>query len=471
MHRMNAPLFDAVRKYARQKHLSFHMPVHGGGSALPPDVAGALGSFDVTELDATDNLACPDGCILEAHRAAAGAFGCEFAHYMVGGSTSSIQAMLLATCRRGDTLIVDRCAHASVINACVMYGIMPVFAERDTLDDFDVAAPVSPGSIARAAAENPHAKAVLITTPTYYGICSDVAAIARLTHDAGMLLLADCAHGSHFAFCDSFPQPPVRQGADLCAMSLHKTLGALTQTSVLLGSGNRFDKARLKAAINMVQTSSPSYMMLCVADFIRADLAERGNALLSLAAVRSEAVASAIQAQTLCRCLPRQGGMHDPLRLVINFSAYGISGYEAARILRESHRMEVEMSDRHNIVCIVGPYATQGELQSLQEAVIAIALALDKPCLQRAASLPLPVIEMRMNPAGAFCADSELLPVGQCRGRISAANIAAFPPGVPVIVCGCEITAESLDYLTAFTADGGRVSGMSQTDRIAVVKA
>lgn len=271
---MKAPLWETIKKYSLQGYTSFHMPVHGGGRALPAELAGSA-ALDVTELDATDNLANPKGCIKKAHFEAAKAFGCEFAHYMVGGSTSGIHAMFLGTCKRGDTVLVDRCAHMSVLNACAMYDLKPAFIERDVLPIFSIAAPLKSEQVTAAIKKTPHAKAVLITSPTYYGVCSDIASIAEAVHRAGMLLLVDSAHGSHFAFCDSFPATPIQAGADLCTMSLHKTLGALTQTAILLGNGGSFDKTRLKMAINMVQTSSPSYLLMSVADYVLSDMQKK----------------------------------------------------------------------------------------------------------------------------------------------------------------------------------------------------
>ena len=233
-------LYNTIAGFARSS-ISFHMPVHGGGMLFDPQVREMFLQLDLTEVGRDRQPRPSDGPYrTDTSKYGARLFGADNAHLLVGGSSAGLHAMLLACLRRGDTVLVDRCVHQSVLNACTLYGFQPVFFRTDTVRRlFDSGRGGAQQPAAHCAEENPHAKAVLITTPTYYGICSDVAAIADIAHWHNMALLADCAHGPHFAFCDKLPNIPTEDGADLCVLSLHKTLGAPTQTALLLHKTER----------------------------------------------------------------------------------------------------------------------------------------------------------------------------------------------------------------------------------------
>lgn len=450
-------LYNTIAGFAREQRISFHMPVHGGGMLFDPQVREMFLQLDLTELDATDNLAHPTGPIAQTHQNMARLFGADNAHLLVGGSSAGLHAMLLACLRRGDTVLVDRCVHQSVLNACTLYGFQPVFFERTLLDGFSIPGEVELSSLRHTAEENPHAKAVLITTPTYYGICSDVAAIADIAHRHNMALLADCAHGPHFTFCDKLPNIPTEDGADLCVLSLHKTLGAPTQTALLLHKTERVSFPRVKACINMVHTTSPSYLLLCAADLVCAKMAAEGDALFSRAVKLTKFIKDVLEQDTNLRCLPDGG---DLTRLVVNVSAYALSGYAAADMLDKKYGIDVEMADLYNIVCIIGPLTAQADADALVCALRCVVAEAGPARGTQPVLPPLPQIWMVQDMNAAFFSDTVCIPLSDSIGRVSAATVSVYPPGIPCLVPGAQITAKALCYLEAVRTAGGAVTGL-----------
>lgn len=457
-------LYNAISGFVRQGRTSFHMPVHGGGK-LYGEAAGEFLSLDVTELPETDNLACPSGAIAQMHENMARLFSADHAHVLVGGSSAGIHAMLLACLRRGDALLVDRSVHQSVLNACALYGFVPVFFERDMLPGYSIPGHINFDSLHRAMQDTPHAKAILVTTPTYYGICEDVRALAELAHNQHIPLLADCAHGPHFSFSPQLPNVATADGADLCALSLHKTLGAPTQTALLLHRSDIVDYARVKSCVNMIHTTSPSYLLMCAADLVCAKMAHEGEALFARAARLVQTVRAQLEQDTLLRCLPNG----DTTRLVVNVSAYALTGYDVAQQLADTYAIDVEMADPHNIVCIFGPLTTEKEANALSSALCAIAGYANSAAAGAEAPPLLPPIRLASPPADAFSAPSEHVPLAESVGRICAATVSTYPPGVPCLIPGARITDEAAAYLRATLRSGGTVTGLEDKS-VAVLK-
>lgn len=449
-------LFNTVSGFAQKDRISFHMPVHSGGK-LYGNAAENILRLDTTELDATDNLAAPKSAIKKAHTNMARLFGADNAHMLVGGSSAGIHAMLLSCLRRGDTVLVDRCAHQSVINACVLYGFIPVFFEREYLDKFCIAGSISIGNLSRTIDANPHAKAVLITTPTYYGVCSDTAAITQLAHSHNMPLLADCAHGSHFAFSDALPNTAVADGADLCTVSLHKTLGAPTQSALLLHRFETIPFERVKTCINMIHTTSPSYMLMCASDLACAKMAAHGNEMFAHAISLTKYIKHALEHGSRLRCLPEGG---DLTRLVVNFGAYALSGYKAAALLADNYKIDVEMADAHNIVCIIGPLASKPDADALINALCAIGSAAEAQSTAVPFGAPPKIVQVHPPDDAFFSSHTYAAALGESAGKICAASVSVYPPGAVCLTPGALITQDAVQYIQNTLSQGGTVIGL-----------
>ncbi|NJL41391.1 MAG: aminotransferase class I/II-fold pyridoxal phosphate-dependent enzyme, partial [Leptolyngbyaceae cyanobacterium SM1_4_3] len=284
MDQTELPLVSALAAAANRSDAAFHTPGHKRGQSAPPALLKLLGRSafraDLPELPELDNLFAPEGAIAQAQLLAADAFGAEQTWFLANGSTCGLEAAILAACNPGDKLILPRNLHQSAIAALILSGAVPVFVLPEYDADWDLAHPPKPEAIAQALRDHPDAKAVLIVSPTYHGVCADVGSIARLTDAANLPLIVDEAHGAHFAFHPDLPAPALAEGADLVVQSTHKTLSALTQAAMLHVQGKRIDRARLAASLRLVQSTSPNYLLLASLDAARQQMALEGKELL-----------------------------------------------------------------------------------------------------------------------------------------------------------------------------------------------
>ena len=274
-------LVDALRKHLNNRVVRFDVPGHKGGRGNKEfrDFIGEEAmKMDVNSMKPLDNLCHPTSVIREAQDIAAKAFGAKEAYFMVSGTTGSVQAMIMSTCKAGDKLIMPRNVHRSAINALVICGATPVYINPGLNKKLGISLGMSVSDVKKAIKENPDAKAILVNNPTYYGICSDLKSIVKLAHENNMLVLVDEAHGAHFYFGDNMPISAMAAGADMAAISMHKTGGSLTQSSILL-SGERINADYVRQIINLTQTTSSSYLLLTSLDAARKNLSINGKAL------------------------------------------------------------------------------------------------------------------------------------------------------------------------------------------------
>lgn len=460
-----AALYNRIKSFSEKKRISFHMPVHMSGALYGDEFCRSVMDFDLTELDATDNLAAPSDVIKVTHENMATLFGADNAHILVGGSSGGIHGMLLSCLCRGDKIIVDRCAHISVINACMLYGFVPIFADREIDNDFMIPKSLSEKALCHVIKMHPEAKAVLVTNPTYYGICSPIESLAKIAHENGMAFLVDAAHGSHFAFSDKLPPIPTECGADMCVLSLHKTLGAPTQTALLLHKSDMVGFDKVKKCINMVHTTSPSYIFMCAADKVCEMMAADGEKYVQNM-IDMTMLAKDKLKNTACRFLHQQNG--DISRLVINFSAYNISGYEVSDILGNKYGIDVEMADFYNVVCITGPMTSENDIDSLARAIEEIVFGAEKGgCKPKNINIvPFNVVK---NPCDVFASESEYVPVCDAKGRVCASIVSVYPPGVACLVPGAEISEDIIEYIKNAQSAAASVTGLCD-GKILVVK-
>ena len=274
-----APIYEALEEFRQNRIVPFDVPGHKRGRGNPELVA-LLGQqcvgIDVNSMKPLDNLCHPVSVICEAEEMAAEAFGAAYAFLMVGGTTSSVQSMVLSVCKKGDKIILPRNVHRSVINALVLCGAIPIYVNPDMDAKLGIALGMRVSQVERTIGENPDAVAVLVNNPTYYGICSDLRSIVKLAHGHGMKVLVDEAHGTHFYFGDSMPLSAMAAGADMAAVSMHKSGGSLTQSSFLL-TGISMNPGHVRQIINLTKTTSASYLLLASLDISRRNLALRGK--------------------------------------------------------------------------------------------------------------------------------------------------------------------------------------------------
>ena len=329
----STPLYDALRAFAAQRPLRMHMPGHKGKSLPAPELA-AIAAIDFTELPPTGDLFSGGGAIGAAEALWAKVFHMASCLFLTGGSTQGVHAALALACKPGETVLLDRGSHRSAYNALALLDLKPVYLERPWLASEGITGPISPSSVAQALEEHPEAKTLCITSPTYYGVLSDLPALAELMHRRGGVLVVDGAHGAHLPFLGN----DHLSAADLVVTSAHKTLPALGQSALLL-AGERFPHAGLRRAASLYGSSSPSYPMMACLDLCRAWMEEEGAAAYR---------AAARQVAALRRDYPSVSGPAlDPARLVLRAP----DGF-AAQAALEGMGVWPEMADAGHVVFI-----------------------------------------------------------------------------------------------------------------------
>lgn len=449
-----APLYDALCLHTGEAAARLHVPGHRQGAALPAALKGrdgrALYELDLTELPGLDDLHRPIGAIAGAESLAARAFGAWRTFFLVNGSTAGIHALLTAL--GGKKVLAPRDAHRSVIGGLVLSGAEPVYVWPGIVPGFGIPAGFDTARYDQALAEHPDAAAVLAVYPNYYGVAGDLAGLARLCRDAGKPLLVDEAHGAHLRFHEGLPADAMTAGADASVQSTHKFGGSLTQSSMLHLAGPGYEKA-VAGALSLLQTTSPSYILMASLDLARRQMALEGEKLLQRALDLARYLRGRLEkikgiAVLADRDLPR-GQSPDNTKLVISFRNLRLTGYQAAEILTKRHRVFVEMADRDNLVACVTIGATREDCDSLAAALKELARregagGNDGPPPELPAAA-----RQAMLPRAAWYAASEAVPLAEAAGRISAETAAVHPPGIPVLIPGEEITGDVLDYLEA----------------------
>jgi arginine decarboxylase len=475
------PLVDALKAHAARTHAAFYTPGHKRGQGISPRLADLLGEAvfraDLTELSELDNLFAPQGVIQQAQQLAAEAFGASQTWFIVNGSTCGIEAAILATCGMGDKIILPRNVHSSVVAGLILSGAIPIFVNPEYDLVLDIAHSITPASVQAALEQHPDAKAVMIVYPTYYGVCGDVKAIASLVHQYNIPLLVDEAHGAHFAFHPQLPIPALTAGADLSVQSIHKTLGAMTQASMLHVRGNRVDSDRLNKALQLVQSTSPSYILLASLDAARQQMALHGFELMSRTlqlADEARTRISQIPGLSILEISPSSPPLPlppssfvalDKTRLTVTVSGLGLTGFEAEEILDEL-AVTAEFATLQNLTFIISLGNTAKDIEQLVQGFITLAnhrIKKEKTDLKLSKLVWDDLITMgnsvRMSPREAFFAESETLPIQETTERICAEIVCPYPPGIPVLMPGEVISQTDVEYLQQIQLIGGFISG------------
>lgn len=434
---------------------SFAMPGHKGGRGFSEEFKNKIAKIDVTELADTENLYSPRSLLVSARERLAKVYGSERSFFLTGGSTMGVHIMMHGTLSDGK-LLVNRNCHRSVINCAALSGHRLKFLPYDT--DKKLLCPLPPTAemVEDAIKADGAIDAVMITSPDYYGHMADVSGIARVCHAHNIPLLVDEAHGAHLA---AFDRGAIKDGADMAVSSAHKTLNALNQAAYLHVKSDLIDKEIVAAILPMVGTSSPSYPIVASAELALDCL---GSKWKDLAEYIDEKRAK-LKKET--KVLFAEGET-DRTRIVLGLKNYKITGYEMEKLLRERYNIDVEMSDRFNVVAIATPTNTMEEIDTLFAAAKEILGSIE-PADSIDFSLPPPPLE-RMTAREAFFAKGERLPLDRASGRVSKSNITAYPPGTAIVAIGEEFTKENIEYITALKRLGAEIEGMENGEAMVV---
>lgn len=463
--RFEAPLFAALRAHAGKGAVNFHVPWHKQGRGLPAELAsldgGALFALDLTELAGLDDLHNPRGVIAHAQELAARTYGAARSFFLVNGTTVGIHALLMALGEQR-TVIVPRHAHRAVLGGLILSGADPEYLMPGIIEEFGIAGGIGAGQVRQALTACTAAAAVLAVRPSYYGLAEELAGLVQAAHDAGKPLLVDEAHGAHLRFHRRLPQDAMAAGADAAVQSVHKMGGSLTQSSWLhLGRGALLSPDAVAVALNILQTTSPSYLLLASLDLARLWLDLAGADLLEstwqMASETRKQLTAVSGLQVLSEeHLAGSGCSLDPTKLVVSVSGLGLTGYQAAALLAERYNIYVEMADLINVVVFFSSANTRADCDTLVRALQDMARRERRPTAggtQAPASawprLPLAAPVKRMRPRDAWFAATQRISPVHARGRISAEMVAVSPPGIPVLCPGEEITPVVQEYLEA----------------------
>ena len=473
------PILEALGDVKKQRIVPFDVPGHKRGRGSP-ELTAFLGekclSVDVNSMKQLDNLCHPVSVISEAEALAAEAFGAHHAFFMVGGTTSAVQAMILSVCKKGDKLILPRNVHTSVISALILCGAKPVYINPQTDKKLGISLGMSLGDVERAIRDNPDAKAVLVNNPTYYGICSDLKTITALAHRHGIKVLADEAHGTHFYFGDDMPVPAMAAGADMAAVSMHKSGGSLTQSSILL-MGEHMNAHYVRQVINLTQTTSGSYLLLTSLDISRKNLALNGKnifkTVMDMAQYARDEINRIGDYYAYSKELINGNTIFDfdATKLSVHTLGIGLAGIEVYEILRDEYDIQVEFGDIGNFLAYISVGDTNKNIERLVSALSDIRRLYKK---DSAGMLDTEYISptVVMTPQAAFYADKKSLPLENCLGEVCAENVMSYPPGIPILSPGERVTPKIIDYINYAKEKGCFLTGTEDltVSRLNVVK-
>jgi arginine decarboxylase len=466
----DTPYLDALRAYAARDPGRFHVPGHKGGAGADPGLLEALGErpfgLDIPALTYGIDVGDEPTPFRAAQELAAEAWGAKRTWWLINGASQGNHVALLTLGHRGHCVVTQRNAHSSTIDALIMSGLRPTFVSPELDPELHIAHCMTPDALDRALTETPDAVGATVVSPTYFGAVADVAGLAEVAHSHGVPLVVDEAWGAHLAFHEDLPASALSRGADLVISSIHKVVGSLTQSAIIhLGNGDLIEEQVVDRCVTLVESTSPSALLMASLDATRGrELV--GETLTALARTR-DAIREIPGLDVLDERLAGAPGVfdYDPLRLAIDVRGTRMSGYELARRLREEHDVLMELAGENVMVAVYGmgedATAASERLLAGLRGVIESRSEDERDASAVQFSAPPPWGELVMTPREAFLGPQEVVAARDAVGRVAAESLAAYPPGIPNVLPGERLTAETLDYIEQTIAHGGSLRGAS----------
>ncbi|EAZ92540.1 aminotransferase class I/II-fold pyridoxal phosphate-dependent enzyme [Crocosphaera chwakensis] len=468
------PLIDALITLKNKPDAAFYVPGHKRGQGVSDRLLSLLGKTvfqaDLPELPELGNLFAPDEAIKQAQLLASEAFGADRSWFLVNGSTCGVIAAIVATCRPGDKIIVPRNAHQSVIMGLIISGAVPIFLNPEYDASWDLPLSITPSALEAALRENSNVKAVFLVYPTYHGVCGDIQTFAAITHRYNIPLLVDEAHGAHFRFHQALPPSALSMGADLSVQSTHKVLSAMTQASMLHIQGDRINTQSISQALQLVESTSPSYLLLASLDGARQQIALHGERLLTQTIELSKLAVEKINKidnLSVLELTEKRPGFHDLdiTRLTVNVTGLGITGLEVDDIFREKLEVTAELPMLSHLAFIISIGNTKEDINKLIDAFKTLNNYFCSSSNWLFSSSPhlLNPSPLKLSPRDAFFAPKQTVKIEQSIGKISGELICPYPPGIPILMPGEIITSEAIAYLIKIQELGGMISGCTDS--------
>jgi arginine/lysine/ornithine decarboxylase len=452
----HAPLYDALIAYAKRDDVvPFDVPGHKLGKGIPKrfkdDVGEMIFKMDVNSMKELDSLSNPINVIKESEALAADFFQADHAFFLVNGSTSGVQNMILSSVNDGDKIILPRNIHKSAFNGLIINGAHPIYMEPliDEASGISMGVPLE--TVKQTINAHPDAKAILLLHPTYFGYTSRLKEIIDYAHSYDMAVLVDQSHGSHFSLHDAFPKSAMTFGADMATISMHKTGGSLTQSSILLHKNGIVPYSKIRTTVNLQQTSSASYLLLASLDIARHHLAHNGNRLftemIALAEYAKKEL-NALEGITIVGNDRLDGDSmhtHDITKLVIDVSAYGVTGFHVYDYFKKTYNIQLELGETHIVLAVISLGDTRDSINKLIAAFTDFTQthAVKKKITIK--TIPITIPDMVYTPRIAFFKPSMLMKLEQSVGMIAADSIMVYPPGIPLVVPGEKISQDTIN--------------------------
>ncbi|HZK43105.1 MAG TPA: aminotransferase class I/II-fold pyridoxal phosphate-dependent enzyme [Syntrophomonadaceae bacterium] len=458
------PIYTALLAYVEENNIRLHMPGHIGNPNNIVEELQMVAKIDITEVPGIDDLHSPAGAIKEAEILLAEAYKANSSMILVNGASSGIHAILLAVAEAGKKVLIPRNAHRSFYGGLVLSGLWPDYLPSEVEANTGIILSVTPDTVKAAIKQRDDIKGVFVTSPSYYGTTLEIQQMAAECHKHDIPLFIDEAHGSHFAFHESYPAPALWQGADAVVNGLHKTLPVLNQ-GACLHMASRMDENRVKAAMSLITTTSPSFPLLASIDLARALMQKSGQNLLENALHLSNECKNNISTIKGVRILSEElkdiNGVFeiDPLKILVNVNDLSINGYEVASILHREYNIQIELQEESVILAMFSMFHELKDWEHFYYALEQIALRYNKgrPKMNRGVIPPLPSVVI--SPRQAYFSEKRMVKLEESLGLIAGEVVAAYPPGIPCLLPGELITGEIIDYLLYLRSNNIRIQG------------
>ncbi len=462
-----APIISAMQKYSNDAALAFHTPGHKqglGAHSLLKNLITAEGlRQEVSLMEELDDLHSPRTCIKDAETLAAQLWHADEVLFIINGTTCAIQSMILATLKPGDLVFIPRNSHRSVMAGLILAGAIPIFLPVEFSNELQIPLNISLETLKLAIEKFPTARALILTSPNYYGVAADVKKIAEILHAAGMLLLVDEAHGAHLQFSDELPISAPDAGADLAAQSTHKLLGSLTQTSMLMVRKKFVESAR--RAASLLQSTSPNYLLLASLDAARLQM-QQAPEKISQAVQLSKNLRAEINSIDGLKTFDAVKNFElDFTKVTVNVENLGITGIDAEKILRHEFKIQCELSDAANLLFLITYADTCATVEKLVDALKNFATN-KKISAPPKRFIPTfnEIVKSEISPREVFFAENQTVALEKAAGKICAEEVTFYPPGIPILNPGEIITADTIDFIKQQKNIGGRIIGAADTN-------
>lgn len=462
-----APIAAAMQKYSSDGALAFHTPGHKqglGAHELLKNLITAEGlRQEVSLMEELDDLHSPRTCIKDAENLAAKLWNADDCIFIINGTTCAIQTMILAALQPNDLVFVPRNSHRSVMAGLILAGAIPIYLPIDFSADLQIPLNLTVETLKRAIKEFPTARALILTSPNYYGVAADVQKIAEILHAAGMLLLVDEAHGAHLKFCEELPISAMDAGANLAAQSTHKILGSMTQTSMLMIKN--FDAEKVRRAASLLQSTSPNYLLLASLDIARLQMEQFGAEKIPQAVQLSKFLRTEINLIDGLKTFDAVKNFQlDLTKVTVNVENLGITGIDAENILRHKFKIQCELSDAANLLFIISYADTCATIQKLIDALKKFAERKNFFKNKNLVAAPSEIKKSQISPREVFFSNAESVALEKSVGKICAEEVTFYPPGIPILNPGEIITAEIIDFIKTQKNIGGRIIGAADSN-------